>query len=186
VALSALEIFLAYSYERAEMPPAPFRALFRQYYNEYERQTIQAIPECARHDPAVAHTLRPGQCEFSGRESSTTVRANSAGFRDDETSLSPMILVASDSFTMGWGVEQEESYAQNLEVLVIQYHPNDFKENRTYAEFGDSLPITPKEDLDETHYYPWDGHLTPEGHAVVASLLADALGRPAAPDRRPR
>lgn len=316
--LAVLEVLLWVGYERTERPPSGLRALFRQYRAEYEGQAIQAIPECARYDSVVAYTLRPGECRFTSPEFSTTVRANSAGFRDDERSLAaPGVVLAGDSFTMGWGVEQEESFAQQLEaelgvpvlntgissfgtarelraltrldldslrVLVIQYHPNDFKENRAYAESGDSLPVMPAPDYDalsdrpppkesgyrfgrfvyeaqklvtngligliknklrsdghqadaflhvlatapidldgvrilvfevndhaqndagfiaalrarldapglpdavrgmtiidisgalnETHYYPWDGHLTPEGHAVIAAALADAL-----------
>ena len=41
---------------------------------------------------------------------------NSLGVRDDEASLaSPRIIVAGDSYAMGWGVDQEKTFAQLLE-----------------------------------------------------------------------
>jgi lysophospholipase L1-like esterase len=44
---------------------------------------------------------------------------NSEGLRDDEESLSdPSIVMFGDSFTMGWGIEQDKSFPQLLEIMT--------------------------------------------------------------------
>jgi hypothetical protein len=76
------------------------------------RDIIQFSPDCAKFDEGLGYTLKPGQCTFSGREFSTSYFINSKGVRDDEKSLeNPQIIVTGDSFAMGWGVNQDETYA---------------------------------------------------------------------------
>ena len=77
----------------------------------------QADPHKSIYDPVVAYVLRPSSTfPFSNPEFSTTVHTNSLGLRDDEASLHrPRIICAGDSFTMGWGVEQNESFPQRIE-----------------------------------------------------------------------
>jgi lysophospholipase L1-like esterase len=59
--------------------------------------------------------------DFETNEFKTSVSANSKGLRDDESSLQrPAIICLGDSYTMGWGVEHAESYAQRLERLSGQ------------------------------------------------------------------
>jgi len=89
-----------------------------------ERDIIQFTPACARYDEGLGYTLRPGSCVFSGREFSNVYNVNSIGVRDDEASLEhPEIIVAGDSVAMGWGVDQEDTYAQlieqNLGMVVL-------------------------------------------------------------------
>lgn len=70
-------------------------------------------------DPRLGYRLRPGTWRMSGREYDTELRVNSAGLRDDERSLTaPQIIVLGDSYAMGWGVAQDESFAQQLERLT--------------------------------------------------------------------
>jgi lysophospholipase L1-like esterase len=81
-----------------------------------ERRIVQFMPECARHDPQLGYTLKPGACRHTATEFSNEYRINRLGLRDDETSLDqPEVIVLGDSFAMGWGVEQEDSFAQVLE-----------------------------------------------------------------------
>ncbi len=71
---------------------------------------------CARFDPELFYTLRPGTCRFDTREFSTELRINSMGFRDEEASLqAPRVVAVGDSTTMGWGVAEEEAYPALLE-----------------------------------------------------------------------
>ena len=78
-----------------------------------DRDIIQFTPECAMYDKGLGYTLKPGSCVFSGREFSNGYYVNSVGVRDDEASLHhPQIIVTGDSVAMGWGVNQEETYAQ--------------------------------------------------------------------------
>lgn len=90
---------------------APIREIYMQ-----TRQPVQSLVECAQYDPEITYTLRPGECRFQNAEFDTTVRANSMGLRDDEASLlAPELIAAGDSFTMGWGVQGEETYPSLVE-----------------------------------------------------------------------
>ncbi len=92
----------------------PKRALRSVYLQR--REVIQASAQCARWDEELSYTLRPGQCRFSNVEFSTEYRINQTGLRDDRSSLvGPQVIVLGDSHAMGWGVEQEETFAQLLE-----------------------------------------------------------------------
>jgi hypothetical protein len=96
--------------------PMPIRNSIGRLYNTGDRQIIQFSPTCAKFDEVLGYTLKPGQCVYSGREFSNRYFVNSLGLRDDEPSLDhPRIIVAGDSFAMGWGVDQEETFAQRIE-----------------------------------------------------------------------
>jgi hypothetical protein len=85
-------------------------------YNETDRILIQFMPECAQYDAELGYTLRPGTCRFRNRDFDTTVEVNSLGVRDSEAALAaPELIVAGDSFGMGWGVENHETFAKRLE-----------------------------------------------------------------------
>jgi lysophospholipase L1-like esterase len=86
----------------------------RELYNS-DKELIQFRPECAQHDDSLGYTLRPGTCTFSGAEFSNEYRINHLGLRDDEESLeAPEIIVLGDSYAMGWGVDQEQTFAEIL------------------------------------------------------------------------
>jgi hypothetical protein len=107
-----LELML---YFPAYLPDAILPAMRKYYYSEDQR-FIQYMPDCSKYDPGVTYTLKPGSCRFSGREFDTTVTANSLGVRDDEQSLhAPEIFVLGDSVSMGWGVQDNETYAFLIE-----------------------------------------------------------------------
>jgi hypothetical protein len=74
-------------------------------------------PACGQYDEHLAYTLRPGACTFSSREFFTRLEINSLGLRDDERSLhGPRIIVLGDSHAMGWGVDQDRTFAQIIEA----------------------------------------------------------------------
>jgi len=92
---------------------APLLLLRGLYLNN--RDFIQYNTTCARYDPQLTYTLRPGRCTFSNVEFHTDVFVNSRGLRDDEKSLNkPDIIVLGDSHAMGWGVNQDETFAKIL------------------------------------------------------------------------
>ena len=98
--------------------PAPewLLGLERKAYQD-QRRTIQYERACARYDEGLTYTLRPGHCTFANDEFSVGVDVNRLGVRDDEASLeAPEVVVVGDSFAMGWGVEQNETFAQQLEA----------------------------------------------------------------------
>lgn len=93
--------------------------VFKDYYYHFDRRMIQVMPETACYNPNLFYTLKPGKFEFSNREFSNQYKINSAGIRDEEKNLLyPKILFIGDSFTMGWGVEQNESFPKLVETTT--------------------------------------------------------------------
>jgi hypothetical protein len=85
---------------------------YRSYYINFDRDDIQYNPACARYDPDLFYTLKPGSCTFANREFSVEYRINSLGVRDDEESLrAPEVVVLGDSGAMGWAVAQDETFS---------------------------------------------------------------------------
>jgi hypothetical protein len=88
---------------------------FRDYYRVSDRNIIQ-VTECAQYDSGLFYILKQGSCSFENREFKVNNQINSQGLRDDETSLQyPTIIALGDSYTMGWGVEQNECFPEVLE-----------------------------------------------------------------------
>ena len=116
----ALEGALAWLYCHPPADGAWYRTL-RHYYYEHDRRVIQLTRAGAVYDEALTYRLRTGNFEFENLEFATTFEVNSAGLRDDSASLrQPNIIVLGDSQSMGWGVEQEETFAQLLEAQTGQ------------------------------------------------------------------
>ena len=116
VLLFGAEGLLAYWMNHPASCPNRLAPLLKSYYFSVDRKILQFEPEAAQYDENLFYTLRPGKFTFSNREFNTSFFVNSRGFRDDEASLEhPQIIVLGDSYAMGWGVEQEETFAQLLE-----------------------------------------------------------------------
>ncbi|MDA8123583.1 MAG: hypothetical protein M0009_00115 [Deltaproteobacteria bacterium] len=95
--------------------PKGIRNSIGYLYNVGDRKVIQFTPECAQYDPGLGYTLKPGHCVFSGAEFRNRYDINSLGLRDEEKALrQPEVIVAGDSYAMGWGVDQEETFARVL------------------------------------------------------------------------
>jgi hypothetical protein len=78
---------------------------------------VQFLKDCGKFDPELFYTLKPGEFEFGSRGfKKNRFFANSLGLRDSEESLhKPTIIVLGDSYAMGWGVEQNQTFAKLLE-----------------------------------------------------------------------
>jgi lysophospholipase L1-like esterase len=95
--------------------PRPLQRLVQQVYRHFNRAFIQFEPSCARYDPDVTYTLRPGGCTFGNIEFQNAYEVNRLGVRDTETALdAPEIIVLGDSHAMGWGVGQDEPFVRVL------------------------------------------------------------------------
>jgi hypothetical protein len=82
------------------------------------RSMIQFQEDAAQYDPELFYTLKPGLSNFRSFEYNTPYSVNSLGVRDDEKSLDyPEVVFLGDSFTMGWGVEEEQTFASRFEQL---------------------------------------------------------------------
>jgi hypothetical protein len=96
--------------------PKGIRNSIGYLYSFGERKIIQFSPACARHDGELGYTLKPGSCVFAATEFSNRYEMNSRGLRDDERSLNrPEVIVVGDSYAMGWGVGQDETFSEILE-----------------------------------------------------------------------
>ncbi len=96
-----------------------------QFSQEIYFQYCRNIPAfqigLGKYDPNLFYTLKPGNSINSNIEFSNTYQINSQGIRDDEASLDfPEIIMLGDSHTMGWGVEQEETFSNILEQKAKQ------------------------------------------------------------------
>jgi hypothetical protein len=108
-------LLLAVYHHPSRRLPASLRQFFSWEYF-YRRNVVQLDTGRARYDPELLYTLRPGRYTFSNVEYSTPYDVNSLGVRDDEASLAqPEIVVAGDSYAMGWGVQQDETFPQVIE-----------------------------------------------------------------------
>jgi hypothetical protein len=95
--------------------PRNVRLLFQQVYRHFNRSIIQFEPACSQYDPELTYVLKPGQCTFENIEFRTELRINRLGLRDDDAALqAPDVIVLGDSYTMGWGVNQDETFSQVL------------------------------------------------------------------------
>ena len=96
--------------------PATTVSHVRHNYLAHDRNMIQAMRECARFDPHLFYTLRPGTFHFRNREFDNEFRVNSLGVRDEESALeAPQVVVLGDSYAMGWGVDQDKTIAKTIE-----------------------------------------------------------------------
>jgi lysophospholipase L1-like esterase len=103
-----------YAHPSRHYPLALIRFFRWQYF--YRRSIVQLDTGRARYDAELLYTLRPGRFTFANVEYSTPYEVNSLGVRDDEASLAqPAIVVAGDSYAMGWGVDQGDAFPQVIE-----------------------------------------------------------------------
>ncbi len=94
------------------------RFVLANYYLMHERKIVQFDKKCAQYDQQLTYRLRPGIHRFANREFDTKLSVNSFGLRDRESSLTaPEVIVLGDSFAMGWGVEDDESFASVFESI---------------------------------------------------------------------
>jgi hypothetical protein len=111
-----LEYYFEYKLSNPQTLGDRMKVASQNYYMKYGRNIIQYEPTMAQYDAKLFYTLKPGTFQFQNTEFDVTFQVNSLGVRDDENSLkAPGIVVLGDSHAMGWGVEQEETFAQVLE-----------------------------------------------------------------------
>jgi len=91
-------------------------ARFQYVYKNRIRDAAPFNRELGRYDNDLFYKLKSGNHQFSNIEFTNQFSINSLGVRDDEKSLHfPKIICLGDSFTMGWGVEQEATFPSLIE-----------------------------------------------------------------------
>ncbi len=117
ISLLLLELILFSLYKNysfSENIP-PLKQYLRKYYAS-NRSIIQFNPDCAKYDKDLTYVLKEGECQFKNKEFDTKYHINSFGLRDDKNSLiAPDIIVLGDSHAMGWGSNQDQSFASLIE-----------------------------------------------------------------------
>ncbi len=94
----------------------PYINKFLKKYYTAQFSIVQFNPDCSRYDSELTYTLKEGECIFKNKEFSTKYNINHLGLRDDEESLvKPEIIVLGDSYAMGWGVNQDQSFPSIIE-----------------------------------------------------------------------
>ena|SRR5438477_4480522 len=114
-AIEILLVLLLHAPRIVKASPAPVRRIVQQIYRHFNRSLIQFDPNCARYDPEVTYTLKPGVCIFENLEFKNEVHVNHLGVRDDEAALdAPGVIVVGDSHAMGWGVDDDKTFGRVL------------------------------------------------------------------------
>jgi hypothetical protein len=93
------------------------------------RSTIQFQKQSAQYDKDLFYTLRPGSSRFSSFGFKTNYDLNTIVVRDPEQDIYfPRVTFLGDSFTMGWGVGDKESFPSvfqeisGLKTLNMEFH----------------------------------------------------------------
>jgi hypothetical protein len=117
-----LEGLFAIGLHHPQRIPAFLYNAYDYYYNTYDRKIIQYNSQCSVFDPKLFYTLKPNaHFNYSNAEFDNPFSTNSMGVRDDENSLhKPSIICLGDSYTMGWGADQDSTYPQQLEKISGQ------------------------------------------------------------------
>jgi hypothetical protein len=100
--------------------PQPFLATARFYYANYQRNIAQFDPAISQYDSSLFYRMIPNnRSVFSNVEFSDSIITDAHGFRDTTNALShPAILCLGDSYTLGWGVHQHETYPYLLHQML--------------------------------------------------------------------
>lgn len=110
------EVILAVVLARPGLAPVFLLDGLRRAYVAERWDPFQADLERVHYDAEVTYLGNPGTFRYVNPEFDTQVAINRLGLRDDERSLeAPDVIALGDSYTMGWGVEQDEAYPQVLE-----------------------------------------------------------------------
>jgi len=100
--------------------PASARPLLNTYSTQGETRIVQFMPNSSTYNDDLFYTLKPSaRFLFRNPEFADNFYTNAMGLRDDDSSLrKPTIICLGDSYAMGWGVEQHESFPEQLERLL--------------------------------------------------------------------
>lgn len=102
----------------------------------------------AEYDDQLGYILKPGEHIFNSKEFKTSFIVNSVGLRDKEQDLEkPDVVVLGDSYAMGWGVEESDSFGsvlqKKLNVKVLNAAISSYGTAREFLLLS-KLKIQPK------------------------------------------
>lgn len=99
--------------------PAFALQTFKDYYIGYHRNVVQYEPY-SHYDTAFFYSFKPATTfSFGNAEFSNQYTTNKLSMRDDDSSATqPDIICLGDSYTLGWGVNQNETFPYLLKSLT--------------------------------------------------------------------
>lgn len=117
VLVGVLELFAAYLLDNPKSIPSALLPAAKYYYDHFECRIIQYEPAFTRYDSTLYYSLKSNaRFTYRNHEYVNEFVTNSQGFRDDEASLSgPEIICLGDSYTLGWGADESQSFPAILE-----------------------------------------------------------------------
>lgn len=181
------DMLFYYLLQRPEKIPDTAVKAFSDHYTNFERNIVQYEP-CTVYDSNYFYQLMPGlRFSFGNIEYQNQYNINSESLRDNESDLfGPAIVCAGDSYTLGWGVQENETFASLLASqtgkVVLNAGNSSFGTVRELKKLSD-LDTSVMEylviqycrnDVDENYSYVQNGHslvISPEKEYL------DALSR---------
>ncbi len=117
--LTILELACTYLLYHPDRINKNLKKYFQGYYLTYDMGIFQFEPLCADYDQQLFYSMKKkARFVFANREYRDSFYTNSGGFRDNRDNLRPDVICIGDSFTMGYGVEQDSTFASQLESLT--------------------------------------------------------------------
>jgi hypothetical protein len=123
--LAVIETGVYFLLKTPQAIPAGMLPYARLYYERYACDRVQFNPRSAGYDQLTTYRLKPNASfSFCNFEYSNKFTTNEIGLRDNNQSLAnPEIICLGDSYTMGWGIDQERAFpdvlGSNLGVNVL-------------------------------------------------------------------
>lgn len=190
-ATALVVVHITYEEEAFKGAPTMFQELARDVY-ERQRSIWQAQKECIVFDEVLFYKPKAGRCAFNNVEFSSLLSFDEHGFRQTispsrDKTIRGRIVVLGDSQAMGWGVQDEETFASvlasdfNFEVfnLGVPSYGTARELLRMRREFdirsGDTVVIQyHPNDLPENLAFLKSGGLPPRSPADLARLAHTA------------
>lgn len=118
--LTLPELLCTYLLKHPSQIPASFHAAFMRYSTQAENNILQFSSKNSVYNKDLFYTLRPSsRFVFTNPEFADSFYTNKLGLRDDDASLQkPEIICIGDSYAMGWGVKQDETFAERLSTSL--------------------------------------------------------------------